>query len=190
MYISCLVCVYHYKRLCSPKGAGFLYARPEVQNLIKPLIVSWGYESETPSGSTFTDYNEWWGTRDLAAFLAVPAAIQFQKDHNWDEVRKSSHQLLCEAQQRICELAGLSPLHTSGDHWFAQMATAPLPADTDNILLKTQLYDEYRIEIPLVEWQGNKLIRISVQGYNTERDIDNLCRALSRLLSERSNHAK
>jgi isopenicillin-N epimerase len=178
-----------HKWLCAPKGAGFLYARPEVQHLLKPLIVSWGYESETPSGSTFVDYNDWWGTRDISAFLAVPAAIEFQKNHNWEEVSRACHQLLCEAQQRVCEITQLAPLH-SGDRWFAQMATAPLPAETNNARLKTQLYDEYRIEVPLVEWQGNKLIRISVQGYNTERDIDSLCRALSRLLSERSNHAQ
>jgi len=171
-----------HKWLCAPKGAGFLYARPEVQYLIKPLVVSWGYESETPSGSTFLDYNEWWGTRDIAAFLSVPAAIQFQSDHNWDAVRASCHQLLRDAQSRICELTGLAPLHSQADHWFAQMATAPLPTDTNNAILKTRLYDEYRIEIPLVEWNGNKLIRISVQGYNTMRDIDILCRALSHLL--------
>jgi isopenicillin-N epimerase len=171
-----------HKWLCAPKGAGFLYARPEVQHLLKPLIVSWGYESETPSGSNFIDYNEWWGTRDPAAFLAVPAAIEFQKEHDWDSVRASCHQLVREAQQRICELTGLASLHSSDDIWFAQMATAPLPADTVNLTLKYRLYDEYRIEVPLVEWNGKKLVRISVQGYNTKRDIDKLCQALFALL--------
>ena len=67
-----------------PRDAGFLYARPKVQHLLKPLVVSWGYESETPSGSTLVDYHEWMGTRDLAAFLSVPAAIEFQEKHDWD----------------------------------------------------------------------------------------------------------
>ena len=159
-----------------------MYARPAMQPLLKPLIVSWGYESIMPSGSNFIDHNDWWGTRDHSAFLAVPAAIRFQQEHHWDEVRESCHQLVASAQQRICELTGLAPLHPSADTWFAQMAAAPLPADTDNLLLKNRLYDEYRIEIPLVEWNGNKLIRISVQGYNTKRDIDKLCKALTALL--------
>jgi isopenicillin-N epimerase len=34
-----------HKWMLSPKGAGFLYARPDVQNIIEPLIVSWGYQS-------------------------------------------------------------------------------------------------------------------------------------------------
>jgi len=68
------------------------------------------------------------------------------------------------------------------DTWFCQMAAAPLRADTDVALLKNQLYDEYRIEVPVHEWNGNKLIRVSVQGYNTKRDVDKLLQALSTLL--------
>jgi isopenicillin-N epimerase len=171
-----------HKWLCAPKGAGFLYARPEVQPLLKPLVVSWGYESETPSGSNFIDYNDWWGTRDHSAFLAVSAAIQFQKENDWDAVRESCHGLVREAQTRICELTGLAPLHSPADSWFAQMAAAPLPADTDLVTLKARLYDEFKIEVPLVSWNGNKLIRVSVQGYNTRYDIDKLCEVLSKLL--------
>jgi len=184
-----------HKWLCAPKGAGFLYARPELQHLLKPLVVSWGYESETPGASKFVDYNEWWGTRDIASFLSVPAAIEFQEKYDWDKVRDSCHDLARDAQKRICELTGLAPLHSDADHWFRQMIAAPLPADADIAALKTRLYDEYRIEAPLIEWcpspiagegqgvrEGNKLIRVSVQGYNTKRDIDKLCRALSLLL--------
>jgi isopenicillin-N epimerase len=175
-----------HKWLCAPKGAGFLYARPEVQHLIKPLVVSWGYESETPGASTFIDYNEWWGTRDLAAFLAVPAAIRFQQENDWDDVRESCHQIVADAQRRICELTGLAPLHPSSRAWFAQLAAAPLPADTDLPLLKKRLYDEFRIEVPLIEWNGNKLVRISVQGYNSPRDTDQLYRALTLLLPKKA----
>ena len=170
-----------HKWLCAPKGAGFLYARPEVQHLLKPLVVSWGYESETPSGSNFVDYNEWWGTRDLAAFLSVPAAIEFQEKHNWEAVRAECHQIACYSQEQICNLTGMSPLHPADD-WFRQMTTAPLPVDTDIIALKEQLYDRHKIEVPLVAWNGNKLIRISVQGYNTRKDIVVLLNALKALL--------
>jgi len=180
-----VVYAYHYKWLCAPKGAGFLYARPEVQHLLKPLVVSWGYESETPSGSTFIDQHEWWGTRDLAAFLSVPAAIEFQEKHDWVKVRSDCHQLAIETWKRINTLTGLAPLHAarSADGWFAQMTVSPLPAETDIIAFKKRLYDEYRIEIPLIDWHGNKLIRLSVQGYNTRQDMDGLLNALQRLLA-------
>ncbi len=174
-----------HKWLCAPKGAGFLYARPEIQHLLKPLVVSWGYESEMPSGSTFIDYNEWWGTRDIAAFLSVPAAIEFQKKNRWDEVRRACHELACEALQKIESLTGMKSFYPN-DNWFAQMFTAPLPASIDIPLLKTRLYDEYRVEVPLIEWNGHKLIRVSVQGYNTKKDIDCLLGALSHLLDGRN----
>ncbi|MFN8462133.1 MAG: hypothetical protein U0X93_10235 [Anaerolineales bacterium] len=62
------------------------------------------------------------------------------------------------------------------------MFSAPLPMTTDVAQLKTRLYDEFKIEVPVHEWNGNKLIRVSVQGYNTREDVDALCDALSRLL--------
>jgi isopenicillin-N epimerase len=171
-----------HKWLCAPKGAGFLYAKPERQDLLKPLVISWGYESEMPGSSRFVDQNEWWGTRDMAAFLSVPAAIKFQEEHHWEEAREACHLLARQALSRICEITGLPPLHTGTGGWFRQMVAAPLPAETDINALKTRLYDDYRIEVPLIEWNGNKLIRVSVQGYNTQRDIDTLCQALSVLV--------
>lgn len=171
-----------HKWLCAPKGAGFLYARPDAQKLVTPLVVSWGYESETPGSSVFVDHHEWWGTRDMAAFLAVPAAIEFQEQHDWERVRQACYQLAQDCQNRICELTGLSPLHSPHGDWFRQMCTAPLPANTDVKSLKNRLYDGFKIEVPVHEWGGNKLIRVSVQGYNTQEDVDALYRALSRLL--------
>ena len=173
-----------HKWLCAPKGAGFLYARPEMQHLLKPLVVSWGYESETPGSSTFVDHHQWWGTRDIAAFLTVPAAIEFQKQHNWDEVRMACHELLMDAQTRLSHLTGLAPLRAShpADNWSAQFTSVPLPADSDLAALKARLYDEYRVEVPLVAWKDKKLLRVSIQGYNTKKDVNRLLLALSKLL--------
>jgi isopenicillin-N epimerase len=171
-----------HKWLCAPKGAGFLYARPEARALLKPLVVSWGYEPETPSDSVFIDQQEWWGTRDIAAFLSVPAAIEFQKEHDWDEVRADCHALARDAQARICALTGLDPLHPDDAAWYGQMAAAQLPAGTDIGLLKTRLYEQFGVEVPFVHWNGRKLIRVSVQGYNTAADIDTLLDGLRSLV--------
>jgi len=114
-----------HKWLCAPKGAGFLYARPDAQHLLKPLVVSWGYEPEVPGASPFIDQQEWIGTRDISSFLSVPAAIKFQKKHNWDKVRVACHELVRYAQQSICEITGLAPLHPDAENWFCQMASAP-----------------------------------------------------------------
>ena len=171
-----------HKWLCAPKGAGFLYASPEAQKLLKPLVVSWGYEPEVPGDSAFVDLNQWWGTRDVAAFLTVPTAIQFQQDHDWERVRGACHQLAMETWERIHRLTKTNPLHPDPEPWFAQLTIATLPADTDVVALKANLYDQFKIEIPVLDWQGNKLIRLSVQGYNSRRDMDKLLDALGKLL--------
>ena len=138
----------------------------------------WGWESEKPGPSQFVDHHEWWGTRDIAAFLSVPTAIKFQEEHDWDKVRAGCHKLAVDAEKKIRELSGM-PAQYSDDSWYAQMVAAPLQADTDNRALKSCLYDDYRIEVPLVEWNGGKLIRVSVQGYNRQEDIDHLIEALT-----------
>jgi isopenicillin-N epimerase len=170
-----------HKWLCAPKGAGFLYARPEVHNLIRPLVVSWGYESLSPSGSSLIDLNEWWGTRDIAAFLSVPDAIRFQAEHNWVQVRLDCHALVQRALLGLQQLTGLPSLYPD-DSWFVQMAAALLPAHTDILRFKSRLYDEHRVEVPILDWNGTRLMRVSLQGYNTAEDVERLLAAVSNLI--------
>jgi isopenicillin-N epimerase len=174
-----------HKWMIAPKGAGFLYVRREVQPLIDPLIVSWGYNPtpEIATGSRFVDILQWTGTRDLSAALTVPNAIQFMEEHEWEAVRCQCHDLLRQAIERICDLSGLPPLYPLDSNLYRQMAIAPLP-HSDLPTLKSRLYDEFKIEVPLVEWQDRQFVRISVQGYNTQEDIDALVDALRILLPE------
>ena len=76
-----------HKWMCSPKGVSFLYVKKKYQDMIDPLIVSWGYESEYPSESKFLDYHQWQGTKDMSAYLTIPYTIKFLKDNNWDNIR-------------------------------------------------------------------------------------------------------
>ncbi|MRR31561.1 aminotransferase class V-fold PLP-dependent enzyme, partial [bacterium] len=172
-----------HKWLCAPKGAAFLFARPEVQSLVQPLIVSWGWESLTPSSSRFVDWMQWTGTRDISAFLAVPDAIAFQADHNWPMVRQKCHDLAIEVRQRIIRLTGIPAIYPDSPDWYQQMGTVPLPESVDSCELKSALYDRFKIEIPLIEWNGKKLIRFSLQAYNTINDVLALEQALKYLLT-------
>jgi isopenicillin-N epimerase len=168
-----------HKWMCAPKGSAFLYARREAQRLVEPLVVSWGWESERPSGSRFIDEQEWQGTRDIAAYLSVPAAIQFMAEHDWPRAQRDCHELVRYARERVGELTGCPPITPDSPEWFAQMAALPIPpCDLD--ALKRQLYDEFRIEIPAVEWNGRHFLRISIQVYNTQADVEALVDALRR----------
>jgi selenocysteine lyase/cysteine desulfurase len=46
------------------------------------------------------------------------------------------------------------------------------------------LYEEFNVEVPLTQWQDKQFIRISIQGYNDEHDVDSLIRALEVLLPQ------
>ena len=45
-----------------------------------------------------------------------------------------------------------------------------------------RLYDEYRVEVPLIPWRGQKFVRISIQGYNDIADIEALLTGLRAIL--------
>jgi len=173
-----------HKWLCSPKGAGFLYARPEVQHLVAPLIVGWGWEADPAftTGSTFRDNLEWLGTNDLSAYLSVPAAIDFQAEHNWPAVRRRCHAMLPDALAAVEAVTGLATVYPAGSAAYHQMAVARLPAGIDPLHLHTTLYNQFRIEIPCYNWAGQNLIRLSIQGYNDAQDIARLIAALQALL--------
>jgi isopenicillin-N epimerase len=171
-----------HKWLCAPKGSAFLYARPEAQKLVEPLVVSWGWDSPEPGPETFVNWLEWQGTRDIAAFLTVPTAIEFQAKHNWDEVRMRCHKLLAKTRQQIDQLTGLEPICPDSPDWFAQMATIRLPK-CDEKAFQARLWDEFRVEVPLISWQNQSFIRVSVQGYTTEGDLAQLVEALKEVMS-------
>jgi len=175
-----------HKWLLSPKGSAFLYVRREVQPLIEPLVVSWGYGNDPKlgTGSRFIDILQWTGTKDPTSALAVPAAINFLREHHWDAVRQECHELLKRAIERVCDLTNMEAPYRLDSDFFSQMAIAPIPCDVDLAMLKSRLYDEYKVEVPLIQWQDRKFVRISVQGYNTVEDVDALLNGLFKLLPE------
>jgi isopenicillin-N epimerase len=175
-----------HKWLSAPKGAGFLYARQDLQHLLDPLVISWGWRPRDPGPSPFVDMHERQGTRDPAAYLTVPTAIDYQAEHDWPRVRAECHELARFARASILRLSNEQPLTTDNQRWFAQMTAVPLPPDCDTDDLKVRLYDEYRIEVPTMRWQKPG-IRVSVQGYNTRRDIERLLEALAAILPRRDD---
>lgn len=173
-----------HKWLCAPKGSAFLYARPERQDLLRPLVVSWGWEPREPGPSPFHDLFDWVGTDDPAAYLSVPAAIDFEAQYDWPQVRAACHTLLREARERVGALTGLGQISPDSTEWWGQMCAIPLPADhaLPAKELQRRLWEEYQVEVPITEWQGQRFVRISIQAYNSARDVDRLLDGLRHLL--------
>jgi isopenicillin-N epimerase len=178
-----------HKWLMSPKGSAFLYVRPEHQALIDPLVISHGWTADNkepgvrgPFGnSAFVDEIEMQGTRDPAAWLAVPAAIAFRRQHDWWSVAAECRRLAQETASRLRQLTGLAPL-SSPEFSAPQMVSMPIPA-CDVTAIKELLLSRYHIEIPVLVWRGHHIVRLSCQGYNRRAQMDVLIDALTELLS-------
>ena len=170
-----------HKWLCAPKGAGFLHVRPERQESVDAAVVSWGYRE----GHTFAERIERQGTRDPSAWLAVPDAIEFQAERDWDEVRDRSRRLAREARRDLCDLLGTGPL--APDSMLAQMAAVRLPRAAPD--LSERLFEWHRIEIPAGH-DGSDLLRLSVAGYTIRAEIDRLLAALVRELDPEHGQQK
>ena len=165
-----------HKWMGGPKGAGFLHVRPELQERVDGLIVSWGYEDE----ATFLTRSERQGTRDPSAYLTVPYAIEWLDANNWPAVQERCRELTRVARSRLCELGvGIEPI--ADEALIAQMASVRVPVDDADAFQK-RLYDERRIEVPVFARKTEPLLRYSVAAYNDASDLDALADALSDLL--------
>ncbi len=178
-----------HKWLMAPKGSAFLYASPQMQEHIDPLVISHGWTKDSKSSgakggfgnSPYIDGLEMQGTRDPSAWLSVPAAIDFRNNNNWDDVMRHCQSLTQETAQRLQKLTGLPPLG-SVEFCAPQMISMPIP-DCDPLQFQRQLMDQYKIEIPVFSWQERTIVRLSVQGYNTKAHMDHLVSAIKNLLN-------
>jgi isopenicillin-N epimerase len=175
-----------HKWLMAPKGSAFLHVRRDLQGMIDPLVISHGWTADNaepgPFGNTaFVDRLEMQGTRDPAAFLAVPEAIRFRAAHDWGRVMAAAKLLADETEARMAAITGLAPF-SSPEFRAPQMAAMRLPR-TDPKKLQSDLMAGWSIEIPCFDWQDNTIARISTAGYTTRAEADLLVTALSELLT-------
>jgi isopenicillin-N epimerase len=171
-------CASCHKWLCAPFGSGFLYAAPRRQANLRPPLLSWGRIPPTPL-EHWSDEFLWSGTRDPSAYLAIPAAIDYLESVGLATFRERSHRLAQYTRQRILDLVGGQPITPNAAEWYSHMTHLPLPPG-DAAELQRALWEHDRIEVPVIQWNDRRWIRVSHHLYNTTADIDHLVQALSR----------
>ena len=185
-----------HKWMMAPKGSAFLYARPEMQGLLNPLVIShgWTTQSKEPGAkgafgnSPFIDEIEMQGTRDPAAWLAVSAALDYRRENDWWAVAAHCQALAQDTARRLADITGLPPI-SSPEFSAPQMVAMPIP-ECDVDWLKVALLEQYSIEIPVFKWQDRCIARVSVQGYNSKPQMDLLIEALTQLLGLKNSAAR
>lgn len=174
-----------HKWLCAPKAAAFLHARERHHASLHASVISWGYLAKHgqaadrdgfTGSSVFERRLQWQGTRDISAFLSVPAAIEFQRKHDWPAQRARCHAMAMTQMQRLCDRFGLPAIAAEAD--LAQMAPIPVP-HVDGGALRRNLFERHRIEVPVTTHGGRNFVRVSVQAYTTEDDLARLEQALT-----------
>ena len=168
-----------HKWMLCPKGVAFLYASKVFQDKLEPLVVSWGWESDIPSHSKFLDYHQYQGTNDVSAYLSVPSAIEFLNEHKWNEVRDYCHKKIIETRERLLDTSGTEPICADQD--LGQMTSVVINTEDSEKLYK--YLKQNNIEVPVFNWNGKNLLRVSFQCYNTIEDIHILNKFLSKFLN-------
>jgi isopenicillin-N epimerase len=169
-----------HKWMCAPKGSAFLYVRKDMQHLIEPLIVGHGWRPDHVSEKPLVDYVEQFGTRDMAAFMTVPAAIAYLNEHDWPAVRQRCFSMALDARHRIEGKFDTESVCPDDFEWFSQLAPIRLPDRVNMHRLSMAIREEFKIEIPLITWHNVKIARLSVQIYTSQDEIDTFIAALEK----------
>jgi isopenicillin-N epimerase len=169
-----------HKWACAPRSCGFLWAHPAVQRTLHPVVISWGLDQG------FTAEFDWVGTRDVSAWLAAPAGIEYLRAIGHEVLWRHNHGLAWEGAQRLAAAWGTTlPMRQSH---IGFMAAVPMPpavgADAaDASRVRDALLFEHRIEVQVSAARGQLWARISAQVYNEMADVEALAaavRAISR----------
>jgi isopenicillin-N epimerase len=170
-----------HKWMMTPKGSSFLYVHPDFQHHLDPLIVSWGYKSSTPSNSQFFDYHQFNGTRDFSAYLTIPKSIEFMEKHNWKEKTEVCRNLLIYNAPKLFKLLNTEPLAPLTKDFFGQLCSAEIKTNEPEKLQRL-LFEQYKIEIPVMRHKDKCYIRFSFQVFNTSAEIDYLISCLDEVI--------
>ena len=175
-----------HKWMCSPKGVSFLYAKKTIQKSIDPLVISWGWESDNPGESQFIDYHQYQGTNDISSYLTIPVIVDFFKKNNWFNVQKKCHELVVNFLNNHKDI--IIPCSNNHNH-FAQMLSFKINSDSrlvnsvlnnpnEIINAQNKIFDYSRIRIPIIVWNQEIFMRVSIQAYNTPQDLEKMFKML------------
>jgi isopenicillin-N epimerase len=187
-----------HKWLCAPKGVGILHVRADLRARIRPLVVSHGRNSRRSDRPRYRLEFDWTGTLDPSGILSLPAALRYVgglDDDGWPGYMAANRSLARRARDLLCAALDVPP--PAPESMVGAMASVPLPglAPTREAAerLHTALFDEERIEVPIVIFPvaaavaggggpEQALVRVSAQRYNRTEEYARLADSLARRL--------
>jgi isopenicillin-N epimerase len=184
-----------HKWIAAPKGAAFLVTRADRRARTLPLVTSHGANAPRTDRSRYLLEHDWSGTHDPSAVLAIPAALRTMGallPGGFPALMDHNRALAREGRAILSDALGVrEPLPHPA--LLGSMATLPLPKsawdaaprDPNALLdpLQAALFDQHRIEVPIIPWPalGRRFVRVSGQLYNDVSDYHALADALRTL---------
>lgn len=166
----------------TPRSCGFLWTSPAQQEHLHPPVISWGY------GNGIAAEFDLLGTRDPSAVLSTPAALAMMEETGLDHIRSYNHRLAWDTGQLLARRWQVD--FSTPESMIGTMVNVRLPLPTasattstvdDAVAMRTRLWNEDRIEVPVFSHHGELTLRVSAQIYNDLDDIERLAAAVSRI---------
>jgi len=167
-----------HKWMMAPIGAGFLHVADRFQQVVSPLVTSWGWEFPAEAigddsgwgGSKWSQRVEFQGTADRSPHLVIPEAIDFRHQIGESAVHQRTTFLARYARTALGS-AGLIP-------FLPQELTGAMTAfefpPVDPVRAREWMWQTHRISIPFTRAAGKSFLRISTAWFNTRLEIDRL----------------
>jgi isopenicillin-N epimerase len=185
-----------HKWMCAPKGSALLYVNEGARAKVRPLTISHGANSTRTDKSLLHLEFDWTGTDDYTQLILLPSCIDFLGSvypGGVDELMRRNHEKAIRAMEYLCEeFQAPAPCPANMLGSMASVPVLPLGEQVKERgkardLIEDRLFDEFRIEVPIVYWPsaGRRLVRVSAQAYNTEAEYAYLAESLKAILATR-----
>ena len=168
----------------APRGSAVLWVAPRWQGVVRPAVASHGEEV------SFLEAFDWTGTFDPSPWICAPAGLNAHARMGGAALMAENHQKAREGRALLAEALGVAPPHPDDPALYGAMATVEVPVRRGAgelaaaTALQLELLRRYRIEAPIMPFEGRTWVRISAAAYNRVSQYARLGEALRDLLHE------
>lgn len=160
-----------HKWLQSPKGLGLFFVRADRLEQLQPMWATWGQEYWEGTARIFEDY----GTRNMAAVLALGDAATFLVGTSWPERERRLRELWTHTRIQATEHSASEFASSAEWDLAASLYGVRVPGDPE---LVAQAFDAAGVVVRLFPEERGTRIRVSPNLLNTTHDIDRFFSAL------------